>query len=250
MKITFLSLLITFLSVPAMAQEDPTDPPQMWSQKELGVFITDYLMNNPQVLLDSVDQYARTQAEQAEARANDLVRENSDVLFRNAALPEIGNPQGDVTMVEFLDYNCGYCKNAMEDVFALIGEDENVRVILVDIPILGPASTAAAKWALAAQKQGWYMDYHIALMEHSGRLDVPQLVVIANRLGLDVDRLRADAESEAVLNQIGENIELARRLGIRGTPAFVVEDTLVRGYVGLDGLKQAVADARLGGEEG
>ena len=242
MKHMMLAVAAVFLSFPALAQD--TETPKQWSEAELGHFVTEYLMSNPQVLLDSVDQYAKAQAEQAEARANDLIQENADVLFRNDGLPEAGNPDGDVTVVEFLDYNCGYCKKAMKDVMSLIGEDQNLRLVMVDIPILGQPSTDAAKWALAAGKQGRYLDYHVALMEHSGRLDVAQLAVIANRLGLDVDRLRKDAESEGISQQLAANVELARRLSIRGTPAFIVDETLVRGYVGLDALREGVAAAR------
>lgn len=250
MKNTLLALTATVLTLsaatlsaltPALANETKK---REWSQVELEGFMADFLMNNPKILLDSVDNFAKAQASQADERAQELVRQNADNLFANDALPEAGNPKGDVTIVEFLDYNCGYCKKAMADVMTLIGEDKNVRLLMVDIPILGPSSTEAAKWALAAKLQGRYLDYHVALMEHSGRLSEPQLMMIADRIGLDTDQLRRDKDSDEVTKMINDNIDLARRLSITGTPAFIVGKDLVRGYVGLPALKQGVAAAR------
>lgn len=247
-KLILTAMVSMCIAAPAFAQE--SDKAKKWSQSEMERMMAEFLMNNPQILLDSVDQYAKAQAEEAQARADVLIRDNADTLFNNANLPVIGNPKGDVTVVEFVDYNCGYCKKAMDDVMTLIGEDNNIRVIMVDIPILGEASTEAAKWALAAAKQDKYLDYHVALMDFSGRLNAAEMAVIAARLGLDVDQLRKDKDSQAVQAQIANNIELARRLGIRGTPAFVVGERLVRGYVGLDALRQGVSEARNGDTQG
>lgn len=237
--LTFLA--ITFFALPAMANDDKS---QKWSKSELEQLIFSYLMDNPDVLLDSVDAYAKEQADRANQEASVLLRENSDDLFHSGRFPETGNPKGDVTVIEFLDYNCGYCKKAMNEVLTLLGRDKNIRLLLVDIPILGEASTEAARWALAAKKQDRYTDYHIALMQHSGRVTPTVLLSIADKIGLDTKKLQKDKDDPAIDEELTKNIELAQKLGIRGTPAFVIGDELIRGYIGVDAMEQHVQTFR------
>jgi protein-disulfide isomerase len=187
----------------------------------------------------------REQQEAKERVSEGAVRENMDWLYSNDKHPTAGNPDGDVTVVEFFDYNCGYCKRALSDIMTIIGEDPNVRVVFIELPILGPGSTEAAKWAKASMAQGRYLEYHVALMEHRGRLNEAQLEMIAKKVGLDVDKLKEDKEADYVANQLDENIAMARTLGITGTPAFVIGEDLARGYVGLEALKQGIAQKRL-----
>jgi protein-disulfide isomerase len=159
-------------------------------------------------------------------------------------LPVAGNPNGDVTIVEFFDYNCGYCKKALGDVVTLMEEDKNVKFIFVETPILGNTSELAAKWAMAAQKQDAYMEYHIGLMKHRGPINETSLEKVAKKVGLDVQKLRDDANSDDVANKVAEKSRKAAQMGISGTPAFIINGKLYGGYIGLDKMREAIKDAR------
>ena len=208
--------------------------------------VHEYLLENPEVISDAL-RVLRERQEMAtleEQRAQ--IAALGDQLFDNPQSPVMGNPDGDVTVVEFFDYNCGYCKTVLDDVFALVEQDADVRVVFKELPILAPSSVTAARAALAASAQGLYVDYHNALMEHRGGLSDDTIFSLAEQVGLDVDRLRADMEDPAIDRAIADNLALARALGVRGTPAFVVGETVIPGAVGLDDLRQAVDDARSG----
>ncbi len=211
---------------------------------EVEGIVKDYLAKNPQVIIDAITNFQQKQyADQAKAEAQALA--DNRTMLTDASLPSAGNPKGDVTIVEFFDYNCGYCKRAIKDVLGLLDQDKGVRVVFIDFPILSEDSELAARWALAAQKQGKYFEYHKALMSHPGHVDEKILVEYAKKLGLDEKKLRQDAAKDSdAQKQIEENLELASKLGLHGTPAFVVGTSVAKGYVPLDGLKQAVAEER------
>ncbi len=208
--------------------------------------VHDYLMENPEVIMQALTilQQREDQAEQVQQRQQLAGR--SDELFRSPDSPIMGNPNGDVTVVEFFDYQCGYCKRVLDSVFQLSSADPNLRVVFKELPILGPASVIAARAALAAREQDRYVDLHNALMSHRGALDEATIFGIAGRIGLDVERLRRDMDSPAVAREIQANMELAQALGIRGTPAFVIGDRIVPGAVSLEVLRQLVAEQRPG----
>lgn len=212
--------------------------------------IQDYLAKNPQVVIDAITNFQQKQyADQAKAEAQAL-GENYGALTA-ADMPSAGNPKGDATVVEFFDYNCGYCKRAIKDVLALIDQDKNVRVVFVDFPILSPDSAFAARWALAAQKQGKYFEYHKALMEHPGHIDEKILVEYAKKIGLDEQKLRKDAADDLDIQQrIEKNIDMAQKLGLHGTPAFIIGDSIAKGYIPIEGMKQAIAEVRGKASEG
>lgn len=230
---------------PDAATTDKDVPAPVVENKDaIELLIHDYIMANPEVILKSVEEYNNSQRDQDQQRSETAVKDNYAWLYENPGHPEAGNKKGDITIVEFFDYNCGYCKRALADVMTILGEDTNVRVVFVDLPILGPASTEASKWALAAAKQNLYLEYHVALMEHRGRYDEGQLADIATKAGLDVEKLKADKESPEVMKQLDENIAMARTLGITGTPAFTIGQDLARGYVGLDALRVGIKTNR------
>lgn len=211
--------------------------------------VKDYLMKNPQVIFESIDAF-RTQREEEERKQAVDAIENNLKNLTSAQAPSIGPADADVTIVEFFDYNCGYCKRALPDVQAVIDKDPKVRVVFKEMPILGPTSFTAAQWALAARKQDKYFEYHAALMEHRGPKEEPQLTKIAKDLGLDVEKMKTDANSDDVQKQIADDVELARLIGINGTPAFIVGKTLYPGYIGEEGLFDAIAQARNDKEDG
>ena len=160
--------------------------------------------------------------------------------------PVSGNPKGDVTLVEFFDYQCGYCKRSLKPVKDLLETDRQLRVVWKEFPILGPVSRFAARAAMASEKQGRYLEFHVAVMGSRGKLTEDRVMALAGSVGLDIQRLRRDMEDPAIENYLDETIRLARVLGIRGTPAFVIGDTLVPGVVGDARLKELIAKGPVG----
>jgi protein-disulfide isomerase len=161
-------------------------------------------------------------------------------------LPEAGNPKGDVTVVEFFDYNCGYCKKAIEDIKKVVDTDKNVRFVFFDMPILGPTSMTAAKWAHAAHNQGKFFEFHKAVLEHNGGLSEDILAEIAGKVGMDVEKAKKDANDPTLNANLEKGIQMGHDIGIQGTPGFIIGTDLFPGYLGEDGLKKAIDDARAG----
>ena len=158
-----------------------------------------------------------------------------------------GNPAGKVTVVEFFDYNCGYCKRSLPDVLKLIETDKDVKLVIKEFPILGPGSLVAAKAAVAARRQGKYWEFHLALMNEKGAIDEARVFEVAKTVGLDGAKLRRDMEDPEIAKIIARNHTTAEALGIQGTPAFVIDQTLVPGALGFEALTGAVAAVREAG---
>lgn len=232
---------IATFALPANAAQDQFNEEQT---EAIGEIVRDYLVTNPEVIIEAMEAYQQNRAEIEARQFEENLSGHSEKLFNNPDAPFEGNPDGNITVVEFFDYNCGYCKKALTDVVTLLGEDKNVKVVFLEMPILSEASREAARWALAADKQGKYYDYHVALMSHSGPKNAASFEKIGKDLGLDIEQLRKDAKDPAIQAAIDENLAIAQSLGIRGTPAFVIGDTLAPGYLGTEGLKAAVAQAR------
>jgi protein-disulfide isomerase len=213
------------------------------SKADVETIVKDYLMANPEIILEAVDSYRQKQ-EQAMLEAAEKSIDKNIALLTSADAPSTGNPKGDVTVVEFFDYNCGYCKRALPDIQTLLKADKNLRIVFREMPILSEASMAASQWALAAHKQGKYFEFHTALMEHKGSTDAAALEKLAKSVGLDVGRMKKDAASKEIDDMIKKDVMMATEIGIRGTPAFIVNGELHRGYLGPDGLKAAIDAAR------
>lgn len=171
------------------------------------------------------------------------ISENLNVLTSKDR-PSIGDADADVTVVEFFDYNCGYCKKAVEDIKKIHGEDKKVRFVFFEMPVLGMPSLTAAQWSHAAHNQGKYFEYHTALLEHNGGIDEKVLEDLAKKVGLDVEKLKKDVMDENTMKSITSAITLAQTIGIQGTPGFVVNGELYPGYIGEDGMRAAIAKAR------
>lgn len=210
---------------------------------EVRKMVEEYIGQNPDKIIESFKTYQEKQERQSIEDASKKIVEHKDYLT-SADAPSAGNPKGDVTVVEFLDYNCGYCKKAVEDVKKLIETDKNVRVVFHEMPILGPTSAIASQYAHAAHKQGKYFEYHTALLEHHGQIDEAFLQDLGKKLGLDVEKMKKDIESDDVKSDISKSLDVAREVGIQGTPGFIVGEKLYPGYLGEDGLKAAVDEAR------
>ncbi|WP_421998021.1 DsbA family protein [Reyranella sp.] len=227
----------------AVAQDGPAPT---GDKATLGRDIRAYLMANPEVLVEAMQELERKQDSQRDAVAQKGVQENQAELYGDPESPVAGNPDGDVTIVEFSDYQCPYCKRAHQAMKSVVGADGKVKVIYKDLPILGEASRIAALAALASAKQGKHKAMHDALMEYSGKLDRAKILEIAASVGLDQARLEKDMEDPALKKLIDRNLALASALGVRGTPAFVVGKQFVPGAVDAATLKQLIADARKG----
>ena len=192
-------------------------------------------IENPEVIEEAIQILrARRQAEE-ENRAKQALSQNGDALRHHPMTPVSGNVDGDVTVVEFFDYQCGYCKRSLASMVELLRSDKNVRVVWKELPILGPASCIAARAAMASKKQAKYLDFHIALMGERGRLSEGKIMEAAKRVGLNLEKLREDMKDPAIDAYLDETQQLANALGIRGTPAFVIGDTLVPGAIDTAG---------------
>lgn len=206
--------------------------------------IRDTLLENPEIVMEAVSVLRARQAEREQAAAQAALKQNAEALFRDDADPVLGNPKGDVTVVEFFDYQCGYCKRVFGPVMDTIAADGNVRLVLKELPILGPESVLAARWSLAADKQERYKAFHSALMGHRGAITEAVLRQYAKDAGMDVEQAARDAQDPAVEDALRKTMALAAQLGIGGTPAFVIGDQLIPGALDADTLKEAIASAR------
>jgi protein-disulfide isomerase len=209
-----------------------------------GKRIREYLMANPEVLVEAMQELERRQDSQRDSVAQKAVQQHKNELLADPDSPVGGNVNGDVVIVDFNDYQCPYCKRAHQAVKSVVAADGKVKVVYKDLPILGEPSRIAALAALAAVKQGKHLAFHDALMEVSGKLDRARILEIAASVGLDVALLEKDMEDPKFKQLIERNMALAGALGVRGTPAFVIGDHFVPGAVDADALKQMIAEAR------
>lgn len=242
MSLKSLALAVTVAGIAAAAvaivpvrAEAPLD------RTAIEKIVKEYIEANPQVILDSVDNY---QKKTLRERSSEAIKNNVGYLFKDDDAPYLGDRDGDVRIVEFFDYNCGYCKKVLPELVKLAEKDKKVKIIFKDIPILGPTSETAAKWALAAHMQKKYFPFHKAMMEHKGPINDEVLEKAAKAAEMDVAKAKEDAESTDVMLQLEKNRALAGQLGITGTPAFVVGEMVVPGAAPLEELEKMVADER------
>lgn len=247
MKFFVTAALAFALAPPAMA----FDLAQM-TDAEREVFraeVRSYLLEHPEVLRESIE--ALKQNEEIAAAANDvtMVQTYSDALFKDPASWVGGNPDGDITLVEFTDYRCGYCRKAHDEVAELVKSDGNIRFIVKEYPILGEASTVSAQFAIAVLQVAGpdaYQKTHTALITLRGEPTVETLQRLATDLGLDAAAIIAKMASPEVAAVINANHALGGEMQVTGTPMFVVQSTMLRGYVPLADMRQIVADERKG----
>jgi protein-disulfide isomerase len=202
-----------------------------------------FILDNTKVLLEAVQRHEESQqAAQNDEVKTALIQYRKELL--NGQSPVSGNPSGDVTIVEFFDYNCPYCRKAGPILGEALAADKGLRIIFKEWPILGPGSEFAARAALASNAQGKHEPFHLALMTSPTRVDETSTLEIASTVGLDVERLKRDMESEVVKAELQRNFALAEKLRITGTPAFVIGEEIIRGLVDLETLQQTIAGAR------
>jgi len=216
-------------------------------RSEIGDIVKEYLLTNPEILRDAFQELQRREQLAEANRAQSLIKDNAANLFRNEGDLVAGNSEGSVTMVEYFDYNCGYCKRAMPDILKLVDEDKDLKIVMKEFPILGPGSTFAARAALASKKQGKYWEFHLALMRQRGAVTEESTLKVAEKLGLDIDQLKTDMQSKDIEELLGANMSVAQSLGINGTPAFIIDDKLIPGAVGYETLAGTVGQIREAG---
>ncbi len=239
MRVSQMILAATFaLALPEQSLS------QEISDDRIKALVAETLRENPELVLEALQALEARQAEAQAATAASVLTEERGTLERDPNAPILGNPDGDVTIVEFFDYNCPYCKRAMPEVNALMAEDTNVRLVLREWPILSEGSAFAARAALASRQQGKYAEMHDALMTMRGKVEPEAVLRIAAEVGLDVEKLKIDMQSPEVEEHIATSMRLAEALGFNGTPSFVVGDQLIPGFVEKPQLVEAVTAAR------
>lgn len=234
-------LMATSLSLGLFATQAPADDMTDARVKEL---IIETLRENPELVLEALRTLDQRQAEADAAKAADVLKTERAALEADPNAPVMGNPDGDVTIVEFFDYNCPYCRKSMPELTALLETDKNIRLVLREWPILGEGSDFAARAALASRNQGKYAEMHDALFAMRGKADAESVLRTAKDLGLDIDKLQTDMKAPEIEEHIATSKRLTTALGFNGTPSFVVGDTLIPGFVEQAALAEAVATAR------
>ncbi|HZP78942.1 MAG TPA: DsbA family protein [Pseudolabrys sp.] len=239
-----LFALAGVVALPAQAEEFSS--PQ---RGEIEKIVREYLLSHPEVLQEAMAELEKRQAAAESEKHVTAVKENAKTLFSSARQIVLGNPQGDVTMVEFFDYNCGYCKRAMSDMTELL-KDPKLKFVLKEFPVLGPGSVEAAQVAVAARMQDAsgkkYLDFHTKLLGGRGQADKARALAAAKEAGYDMARLEKDMNSGEVKATLEENFKLADALGLNGTPSYVIGNDVEIGAIGLASLREKVNTARCG----
>jgi protein-disulfide isomerase len=217
---------------------------------DIEVIVKNYLVSHPEVLEEAMNELNKRQAAEEAQKHEASVSQNSSTIFNSPRGVVLGNKDGDVTFVEFFDYNCGYCKRAMADMMDLMKTDPKLKVVLKEFPVLSPGSVEAAQVAVAVRMQDpggkKYLDFHQKLLGGRGPADKAHAMAAAKDAGLDMARIEKDMASPEVKATIDENFKLAEAMGMNGTPSYVIGKQVVIGAIGLDGLKEKIEQARCG----
>lgn len=198
-------------------------------KKALGEIIKDYLVKNPEIMIDVQTALDEKMQKDQDAKLKSFMAENAKSIFRSPGSSVAGDVNGDITVVEFFDYNCGYCKRGLPEVQKLIQDDKKVRFVFKELPILSKGSEEAARVALAMKRQGKYWEFHQAMLAAKGHADEASALKIAASLGADVAKVKADMASDDVKNELRDDVLLAKKMGINGTPHFLVGDKSIPG---------------------
>ena len=227
---------------------------QLFSSEQRGEIekiIREYLLSNPQLLQEVIQEMERRQAQADAEKHKEAIKEHAEAIFNSRRQVVLGNPQGDVTMVEFFDYNCGFCRKALADKLALIQSDPKLRLVLKEFPVLGEGSTQAAQVAVAVRMQDKtggkkYLEFHQKMFASRGQVDKARAMAVVREIGFDVARVEKDFNSDEVRRSIEEALKLAEALGINGTPTYVLSGQVVVGAVGVEKLRDAINTVRCG----
>jgi len=233
---------LTFSAIVPAAALSPSE------RSEIETVIKEYLLQNPEVVRDAMIELQRRQQEAEAKERADAVKTNRALIFDSPRGVVIGNPRGDVTIVEFFDYNCGYCKRALSDMDALLKADSKLKFVMKEFPVLGPGSLEAAKVAVAVRMQdkngSKYPEFHRRLLGARGEANRERAMAAAKDAGLNLAQIENDLKSDEIEATLLESMALADALGISGTPSYVIGDQVVPGAVGADALRQQIEAVR------
>jgi protein-disulfide isomerase len=235
------------IAAPQAVRADEFSAPQ---KSEIERVMHDYLVAHPEVLQEAMTELEKRQASFDAEKHKTAVKENAATIFSSPRQVNLGNPQGNVTFVEFFDYNCGYCKRAMSDMLTLMKDDPKLKVVLKEFPVLGPGSMEAAQVAVAVRMQDKsgqkYLDFHQKLLGGRGQADKAHAMAAAKDVGMNMAQLEKDMTSPEVKATIDENMKIAEALGLNGTPSYVIGSDVVVGAVGLPALQEKINTSRCG----
>lgn len=236
------ALLMTaaLIASPARAQDD-LSPKQQEAVKKL---VHDYIMENPGIIADAIEALRQKEDLAAEAAAKKTLVERKDEVFNDADAPVLGNPKGDVTLVEFFDYRCPYCKAMADQIADVVKADGKTKLVMKEFAVLGPESVTAAKAALAAREQKKYEEFHRALMRLKEPLTEKTLMKTAADVGLNTDKLKKDMDDPKIDTILKNNLKLAHDLNVDATPTFIIGDQIVTGAIPSQNLKQLIDQTR------
>jgi protein-disulfide isomerase len=240
MSALFLSTVL--LVAPALSAEF-----NKAQKSDIEAIVKDYLLAHPELLQEMSGKLKAKQAEAETIARTKGLSENAETIFKTKTDPVVGNPKGNVVIVEFMDYNCGWCKKSVGELTQLLETDKDVKVLFKEFPIFGPDSEYAAKAALAANRQGKYWDLHKALYAVDGHVNAVVVDQVAAGLGLDVARMKKDMEDPEISKQIDNNHGLGQLLALTGTPAFIIDQSVSPGYIAFDEMKATVEQVRAAG---
>ncbi len=235
-KMALVALSLLTIPIGASAQE--------LSEARIKELVYEAIRENPEIVMEAVAILQARQAKEEASAAQNVLSSQRQLLEQDPNAPVLGNPEGDVTVVEFFDYNCPYCKRAAPEVEKLVAADPNVRLVYREWPILGEGSVYAARAALAARNQGKYKEFHDAMMGLKGRATEQSVLRVAAEIGMDVDKMKTDMQSPEVSEHIETSMRLTQALGITGTPAFIIGDAIIPGFIEVPQLQQLVNDVR------
>lgn len=245
-SLPLLVLGLGLAAAPALAQQGPA-PFTDAQRQAIEAIVKDYLIKNPEVLQEAIAEGEKRQLETQRLAQAAALKESKDALHNSPHDVLAGNPNGDVTLVEFFDYNCGYCRKALGDIQTLIKADPKLRVVIKDFPVLGPESLEASQVALAVKQQlkgEKLFEFHQKLLESKGRVNGARALEVAKAMGLDIAKVQKDMQGPEVKAALSENRGLGDKLGLSGTPAFVIGEEIIPGAVGVEPIRKTIADVR------
>jgi protein-disulfide isomerase len=231
-------VLLIGLAVPATAQFDGKD------KKAIEKIVRQYILENPEIIAEAIENLRNRDRLAQEQAKQHALQVSAAQIYSNPLTPEHGNPKGDAVVVEFFDYQCGYCKRVFPTFMNVLQSDKNIRVIWKELPILGPVSRFAARAAMASNRQDKYFEFHVALMGLRGRLTEKRVMDTAKSIGINVTRLIKDMAAPEIDRYLDETLQLARSLGINGTPAFLFGDQVVPGAIDEAQMRALIASSR------
>ena len=232
----FVFILMVLLPLLSGVFSSPKATVNNKSNAEMHKLFKDYILSNPEIIEEAMILLQEKRRNQQNQQIDDIIETNLQIIENPQSMYIGGNPKGDVVLIEFFDYNCGYCKRSFSDMQALKATDPNLKVVMYEFPILGPSSQTAARASLAALKQNKYWDLHVALISENSKLTDELIFEIANSVGLDMQKLEEDMDSEEVEYALATSYQLAKALGIDGTPAFIINGKLHHGAVDIKTL--------------